>query len=277
MTVGGFTPHLDLNPLLRGWDIVNWSVDASGEAVDLLLVERVKGFRGEARLVHASERFQWEREWTGLTRAYSDLCGLAKNRYVLFDFGRPGEANAFLFDGAGQELTRFWVGDYVAHLQADGRGRLWVSYFDQAFGKSYSERGLNCYDSLGQAVQPWWYCPMMDCYAMNACQEGVWHCGYSSFPLIQVGLDQGQREWSNTVRGARAIVGWGRRVFLYGGYAERARHLTTLKLTGKGEAVVEQECVVDWAGSVVGRGPFFHAIDQGIWYRLDPRVGGPWV
>lgn len=240
-----FSAHVDLNPVIQGWEILSWSVGSSGEEIDLLLVEdaaKVRGLRYtlgastgyNARWLHAGEHYHWELNLR-LTRAYHYLCGLTTERFVILTDGQP---NAFLFDNAGNELASFWVGDYVVHLQADPAGNLWVSYFDQGFGQDYSERGLSCYDSQGQAVAPFWYCPMMDCYAMNVCKDGIWHCGYTDFPIVHVGFDHRQRTWSNQVRGAGAIVGWGQRVALYGGYNERALHLTILKRTGKGQAVV---------------------------------------
>ncbi|MBT9588243.1 hypothetical protein IV102_33205 [bacterium] len=267
---------------------MSWSVGPTGEEIDLLLVEdieRVRGLRNalgacsgyNARLVHASEHYHWDLSLLGLSRGYDYLCGLTSERFVMFTHGRSRQPNATLFDSAGDELSTFWVGDYVEHLQADPSGNLWVSYFDQGFGQDYSERGLSCYDSHGQAVIPWWNCPMMDCYAMNVCKDGVWHCGYSYFPIVHIGFDQRQREWSNRITGARAIVAWGQRVALYGGYQERAQQLTTLKLTAKGDAVVEAERIGRLPDSpatpgVTGRGPYFHAVHRGVWYRLDPRV-----
>lgn len=284
-----FTPHLDLKPVIQGWEILSWSVDPTGQEIDILLVESVEkvqsmrymlgnGLGYDARLLHASEHYHWELSLTGLTRAYSWCCGLTSDRLLLFSHERSGQSNARLFDGAGNEVTQFWVGDHVEHLQPDPAGNLWVSYYDQAYGKTYSERGLSCFDSDGQVVKPWWNCPMMDCYAMNVSEDGVWHCAYSAFSVVHVGFDRRQREWANPdIRGARAIVGWGDRVALYGGYQERDQHLSTLMLAGNGLAKVESDCVAllpdcqetPW---VTGRGPFFHALDNEIWYRLDPRT-----
>ena len=237
-----FAPHLDLNPLIEGWEILSWSIGPTGEEIHLLLVESAKKVEGmrymlgdcpghDAKLLCVSEHYHWDLSLPGLTRAFSYYCGLTSDRHLMFSPERIGQPNATLFDGGGNELCRFWVGDHVEHLQSDTSGNLWVSYYDQGFGKEYSERGLSCYDSNGHAVNPWWNCPMMDCYAMNAGKDGVWHCGYSYFSIVHVGSDRGQREWSNRhVSGARAIVGWGQSVALYGGYRERGQHLTTLKL-----------------------------------------------
>jgi len=282
-----FTAHLDLNPLIQGWEILSWSVDANGEEIDLLLIEdaeRIQSLRYSlgiptgysARRLHASEHYHWNLNLTGLTRAYAYLCGLTEERFVMLNHKGSEQFNATLFDGAGKELSRFWIGDYVEQLQADRAGNLWVSYCDQGYCKTYSERGLSCYDNQGQAVAPWWNCPMMDCYAMNASKDGVWLCGYEKFAIVHVGLDRCQREWSNQVRGAIAMVGWGQKVALYGGYEERAQHLTTLRLTSEGQAVVEGESIarlpVDSERTeVIGRGPYFHALSRGVWYRLDPR------
>jgi hypothetical protein len=190
--------------------------------------------------------------------------------------GRSRQPNATVLDSSGKELARFWVGDCVEHLQADQAGNVWISYFDEGYGEDYSERGLSCYDGQGQALDPWWYCPMMDCYAMNVSKDGVWHCGYTEFPIVHVGFDRSQRKWDNCITGATAIVGWDRQVTLYGGYQERAQHLTTLRLSTSEQAVVETETVARLPGTqevpgVIGRGPYFHAVHRGIWYRLDPR------
>lgn len=284
-----FAPHLDLAPLIQGWEVLNWSVAATGEDIDIFLVkdvEKVHGLRyalGEyagydARLLRASEHYHWELPLTGLTRAYINYCLLNDDRFVLLSNERIGQPNATLLDGAGRELSRFWIGDHVEHAQPGPDGHLWVSYYDQGYGKIYSEKGLSCFDSDGIAVEPWWDCPMMDCYAMNVGKDGVWNCGYSYFPIVHVGFDRRQREWHNQVTGATAIVGRGQQTALYGGYHDRAEHLTVLKLTDKGLAVVESECMTHFPDSqeplwVTGRGPYFHAFDRGIWYRLDPFNG----
>lgn len=193
---------------------------------------------------------------------------------MLLSYDRLKQPNAFILDRNGNQLSSLWVGDYLAHLQADPTGRIWVSYFDQAFGRDYSQKGLSCYDSQGQAVAPWWDCPMMDCYAMNVSKDAVWHCGYTEFPIVRVGFDGSQRSWDSQVHRANAIVGWGQRVALYGRHDDGAQHLTTLALKAD-KAVVLQERVVSLPADnlrVLGRGPYFHTLHKGMWYRLDPGL-----
>ena len=263
--------------------MVDAAIDARGERLDLLLVEHeefamVSGptLPYRARVLHVTEDYHWEIEMEGLRRAFHGICRLSPKRVVLFSWGRDRQPNAFLFDENGAALSQFWVGNYVAHAQADARGRLWVSYFDQGFGQEYSATGFNCYDADGQALQPWWFCPMLDCYAMNAARDGIWSCGYTDFPIRRVGLDGGQTSWTNEVRGARAILTWGQQVALYGGYEKRTSQLTRLRL-GRERAEVESECVAHLPegqepGWVGGRGSHFHTLHEGVWHRLDPGL-----
>jgi hypothetical protein len=73
-----FGAHLDLNPLIQGWEILSWSVDAAGQEITVLLVENVPmvhqmrynlgaclGYN--ARLLRAGEHYNWELSLPGCT------------------------------------------------------------------------------------------------------------------------------------------------------------------------------------------------------------------
>ncbi len=98
---------------------------------------------------------------------------------------RVGEKNLHLFDDLGRFQTSFAIGDGIEHLAVDGRGRIWVGYFDEGIfgGDPLSSHGLSRFDQSGKLEYQWDYeknGQIADCDALTLDEKGrAWVCPYS--------------------------------------------------------------------------------------------------
>lgn len=215
------------------------------------------------------------------------------------------ETNAKLFDADGKLIRRFCLGDGIAHLQCASDATLWAGYFDEGV---YGNRGWGAQGGPEPIGHPglvrfatdgrivWSYdfnapgAPVIsDCYVLNV-GEDVWACTYTDFPILRFGGD-GQRTWTNTIGGARAIAVDGGNILLFGGYrgrdtftsgaaafpahSEDRDRLALLQL-GETEANLVAEFDLDFGGVgdasaalVGGRGDWLHFVADGMWFRIS--------
>jgi len=109
--------------------------------------------------------------------------------WLLVD-GRKGRAR--ILDSEGVLLNTLDLGDAIKDVQTTGDGLIWVSYFDEGvFGGGPGKDGLVCFDSTGRSIFRYGELALSaklpfidDCYALNVCEDRVWLCYYSEFPLI---------------------------------------------------------------------------------------------
>jgi len=278
-----FEPVRDLSSLVEGWELASCNVEPDGRTITMMLIDPAAWASVlnpaawdvppyPARIVQATEETEWEYTFQ-LTHPAHGASSLGRYRLLLW--GGLGNPNAFVYDTDGELLHEFWLGDYFEDVQVDSQQRVWVSYFDQGYGKPMSEDGLSCFDSQGVRLTPWWdHFQPFDMYAMNVAKDAIWMHYYTPFPVARLGFDGRLREWFPKVRGARAIVARGSQVALFGGYPPDPYQLTIVQLQGQSARVLSQEPLLLPAdrepGQVVGRGGFFHTFHANVWYRFEP-------
>jgi hypothetical protein len=215
------------------------------------------------------------------------------------------ETNAKLFEADGMLIQRFCLGDGIEHLQCAPDATLWVGYFDEGVYGNHGwgwqggpepigHPGLVRFATDGHIV--WSYdvsapgVPVIsDCYALNVGND-VWACTYSNFPILRFDED-GQRTWTNTVGGAKAIAIEGDNIVLFGGYraldafktdvaefsgSGEARDRLALLRLGEAEANLVEEFDLNFGGVgdaaaalVGGRGNQLHFVADDMWFRLS--------
>ncbi len=103
-----------------------------------------------------------------------------------------GERNLQLFDDRGRYRTSFPVGDGIEHMAVDGKGRIWVGYFDEGIygGDPLSSHGISCFDQSGNLEYQWDYRtvgPIDDCDALTLDENGrAWVCPYSRYFVAMI-------------------------------------------------------------------------------------------
>jgi hypothetical protein len=205
---------------------------------------------------------------------------------------RPGgpERNAAVYDRAGRLLTEATFGDGAQHVFADSGGAVWVGYTEQGVAGNL---GWGDYDApppigapglvrFGPGVDDFWgyepregVPPVLDCYALNVTDGGVWAYYDAGFPIVRIGRD-GVRMWRTRVKGATAMVVNGSTVGLAGGYDEEHTRFVVGTLDERA-FVPRRELTLRLPGGVplpdepvmVGRGSRLHVVTTTNWYTAD--------
>lgn len=100
---------------------------------------------------------------------------------------KKGEHNLERFDPSGRFVDSFAIGDGVAHLAVDRRGRIWVGYFDEGIfgGDPLSACGLSRFDLSGHLDYQWdgaTHGRIDDCDALTLDDhDAAWICPYSDY------------------------------------------------------------------------------------------------
>lgn len=147
---------------------------------------------------------------------------------------RPGGAR--IFDKSGSKLLRtIDLGDASEDIQTTPAGHIWVSYFDEGvFGRGIAQHGLVCFDPNGKAI--FRYAEFAeqhslphidDCYALNVCEDLVWVCYYSDFPLVCLREFQLKDRWDQWAA-IKAFAIRGRQVVSFPSYRKPYLVLRTL-------------------------------------------------
>lgn len=111
---------------------------------------------------------------------------------------KVGEKNLQLFDDSGSFRTSFAIGDGIEHMTVDGRGRIWVGYFDEGIygGDPLSSHGLSRFDQHGNLEYQWDYIkngPIDDCDTLTVDENSAaWICPYTRY-FVAVIQDSGVR------------------------------------------------------------------------------------
>jgi hypothetical protein len=212
----------------------------------------------------------------------------ADGRWLVASSRALDEAKARILAAQGDELARIRVGDGIQHLKIDGRGRVWVGWFDEGvFGNDGwrvpghewppSSYGLAAFDDAGvlvaHATDAPTYGGIADCYALNVTAERAWACTYTEFPILECTSEGGSRWWTTELSGPSAIAVDPPYVLAAGGYAENGNRLVLVRLDREqGETVSEWRLPIDLDGPntanfIDGRGDQLHVVRAGSWYR----------
>ncbi|CAL9466153.1 hypothetical protein SUDANB120_02742 [Streptomyces sp. enrichment culture] len=173
MTLGELPVVWSLPPedARAGWRALCWSVGPSGALAVMLVQERdlrrspyVKGWVGwsvaapcDGLLVVVSDGEERRTPVTGIPACTSHLALLPGSRFLLAS-GRTFRdeegawgANAVVYSGEGQPVSRFCIGDDIDYLLTDGDGGIWTSYGDEGIygGHPESGAGLARWDADG--------------------------------------------------------------------------------------------------------------------------------
>jgi len=140
---------------------------------------------------------------------------------------RSGEANTSVyFDGA--KVGAFHAGDFVNHLQCDGRGGIWIGYYDQAFGQAFS--GIVRFAASGEVLSR--HAGVFDCYALNVGRDVSWSCWDMGFPLGRLDDNCSGPQWVNDFApGVDAVAVSPPYALLVGGY-DADNKLTLAEMRG---------------------------------------------
>ena len=204
------------------------------------------------------------------------------------------DLNARVYSLDGSIESDFCLGDGIEHLQADGRGQLWVGYCDEGvygnFGwgnRPMGWAGLATFEGSGNHLwdfrPPGGFDAISDCYALNVSDDAAWACYYTGFPIVRVGSKLNTTGWRTNLSGPTALGVSGHMAMSYGGYQGHetdcsllclgdglARELARVRLLLPEEADLGK-C------TVIGRGPMLHAFSDTHWYtfRVPERENGP--
>jgi hypothetical protein len=174
--------------------------------------------------------------WNGKATAharFANTAGLVTTSHIqpfrdgwLLGEGRGGLAR--IFDREGSKLLRtINLGDAIEHIQITSKGHIWVGYFDEGvYGGGIGQSGLICFDAEGNAVFRYsdfateHKLPCIDdCYALNVCDDAVWVCYYSDFPLVCLRNFQIDRVWKE-LGATRAFAVRGQRLVRFPAYSK---------------------------------------------------------
>jgi hypothetical protein len=205
---------------------------------------------------------------------------------------RPGgaERNAAVYDRAGRLLTEATFGDGAQHVFADGTGAVWVGYTEQGIAGNlgWGDRdspppvGAPGLVRFGPGVDDFWSLPsiegippVLDCYALNVTDDGVWAYYDAGFPIIRIGRD-GVRLWRTRVKGATALVVNGDTVGLAGGYDDEHARFVVGTLDDRA-FVPGRELTLRLPDGIplppepvmIGRGNRLHVVTATNWYTAD--------
>jgi hypothetical protein len=205
---------------------------------------------------------------------------------------RPGgaERNAAVYDRAGRLLTEATFGDGAQHVFADSAGAVWVGYTEQGIAGNlgWGERdapppiGEPGVVRFGPGVDDFWSYepgegvpPVLDCYALNVTDDGVWAYYDAGFPIVRIGRG-GVQLWRNRIKGATAMVVNATTVGLAGGYDdEHSRYV--IGTLDERAFVPRRELTLRLPGGIplppepvmVGRGSRLHVVTPTNWYTAD--------
>lgn len=143
------------------------------------------------------------------------------------------DSNALIFGSDGKLIRRVLLGDGIQSVFCDGRGRIWVAYFDEGvygnFGwgsedgpEPIGAAGLACFDDRGDVLwrfnsenEAHW---IDDCYALNVRNELITVFYYSDFSICQIDGEFRRRFWDTDLGGCHAIAVHANQALLTGQY-----------------------------------------------------------
>ncbi len=227
-------------------------------------------------------------------------------RWLVVGSRTDGSPNARVLGPDGTCIARFMLGDGIEHVGVDGRGEIWVGWFDEGvFGNDGwhvpneewppSSRGIGRFSAAGDYRPPSLFPEkagmIADCYALNVAGDSVWACPYTDFPLLHLKQEGTVRWWSSEVAGAKALAVSNGHALLAGGYGERANQLVKVALDGSGDGEAARILETGrlplmryqpdpgdpphiaeyhpWQRPTLlaGRGDTIHLVEAGTWYR----------
>jgi len=198
------------------------------------------------------------------------------------------ELNGTVYDSQGNLKRSFVLGDGIEDVQADRKGNIWVSYFDEGvFGNfgwggdavPFGASGLTYFDLNGKRLwdfqAPSGFDSICDCYALNVAKDSVWAHYYSDFPIVRIDASYRVRGWRPDSGGARALAVHDRRVLLFGNFSGHPASCKLLELRGdSAESIARVRLMlpeaVDLSGAtVVGRDNEIHVVSGNDWYSFS--------
>jgi hypothetical protein len=198
------------------------------------------------------------------------------------------EMNARVYDPSGLLKREFLLGDGISHVQADAQGKIWVGYFDEGVygnfgwqrdGGPFGAAGLSCFRDDGKRI--WDFKPpdgfdtISDCYALNACSNGVWVYYYTDFPFAYIDANRRIRCWKNEIAGARTFAVGKNSVLLFGGYDTERDACRLLRLgDDQAEQIAKVSLVLPTGVElskciVIGREASLHVLSDDVWHQFS--------
>ena len=185
----------------------------------------------------------------------------------------PADRNVILYDPVTGDRTSFPVGDAVAHVQVDRLGRIWISYFDEA----WPNPGLVCLSPDGERL---WDFPqdnaphdIFDCYALNVAGKSAYLYYYTDFPLCRVGPDFSTTFWGCDLEGCAQVALHGQHALFSAQYNEPVNRshlmqMTDAQLTRRATVTLRlpDDAAFPTRHGVQMRGSGVHVITDTTWY-----------
>ncbi len=199
------------------------------------------------------------------------------------------DRNGVIFDPKSGSLKRILLGDGIADIGVDARGRIWASYFDEGVFGNFGwgmpgpggpgRGGLTCFDDDGRIL--WQFnsdhdAPIADCYALNATPEAMWAYYYMAFEICRVGMDFSKTIWPPPeVAGAHAFAVCDKAFLFASGYGAPKDKVHLVRREGEklGKTTILSVAAPDGesldGSTVVGRGKYLHFLNRRGWFRAD--------
>jgi hypothetical protein len=196
------------------------------------------------------------------------------------------EKNGRIYSLSGEFSREILLGDGIQSVQANSKGIIWTSFFDEGiFGNlgwddPVGASGLVAWNSAGNKIYD--FKPLdglgriRDCYALNVESDSdVWLYYYVDFPLVHLRHEKVHSVWNMPITGSHSFSIFGNRVLFRGGYNDRdTYHLFSLHSDGEVK-LLHQFQLVDQIGQkitakrVVGRGSSLYLLSNLLVYRVD--------
>lgn len=214
--------------------------------------------------------------------------------YPLFDkfpdgrwaVGKPrnhGKSNVQIVNRHVATDRRLFLGDSIEHIQIDGRGRIWVGWYDEGVignqrwrvpGHEWppSSYGIGAFSDRGEHLACAQSVYICDCYALNVFQDEAWSCPYTDFPIWS-SRNGKELHWQTSLRGPSAIAVRFPYVVAAGGYRAEKRRAVLLELKdGHAEELAEFQLPSlserpSPTKALFGRGAGLHLVEDDTWLR----------
>lgn len=206
---------------------------------------------------------------------------LPGDRFLLVPARALDGQSSEVWDSDGQLQCAGQLGDAITELLTTPSGKVWVGYFDEAWGGTGPQtHGLARFTSTLDVdwVYPESLRPIFTVYALNVADETVHCCAYDDYHLVSVFGDEPVDRGALPHFGVTNLVIDDPAVALVGRYGPEYDLVASLRLhggailpTGANSRLVLSDGIEVRNARVTCRGANIHVFANGSWYTLNLR------